>query len=71
MNQATISLYTEEKFRLTSCFLENTETFKKLFIKSECQHPIKEMFTLQDVYTEIEYIALIATLKYCPDTVTI
>jgi len=51
-----VSIYAIEKFRVTMFLTENTAAFTEYFIVSKSDRPKDTLYTLTDVYDQIEHV---------------
>ncbi|XP_065902044.1 mucolipin-3-like isoform X2 [Dysidea avara] len=50
-----VSIFAADKFKLTSFLVENTKSFHHYFIRKECNDRINKLYSLDDVYEQIEH----------------
>jgi len=58
-----VSLYAEDKFKVTSFMAQTLIAFKEDFIRSECKKPVEDLYKFSDVYKQIDHIVDVVSLK--------
>ena len=50
-----MSIFASHKYKLTSFLVQNTKSFHNYFIRKECGTSINKLYSLDDVYKQIEH----------------
>jgi len=51
-----VALFAQSKFKLTYFLSQNVETFHSMFVLQECNRPVMNMFTMDDLYNQITHV---------------
>jgi len=51
-----VALFAKNKFKLTYFLSQNVETFHSMFVLQECNQPVGNIVTMDDLYNQITHV---------------
>ena len=52
-----VTFYGHDKYQLTNFLIQHSEAFDQYFIRRNCNEPVVTLYTLDDIYKQIDYVA--------------